>query len=71
MAGTGSYAGVGIQYVIPALLVLRARGMEPNLMAKGAPIHRAFCYDSKWIYGLLIWSVGCWVVVSYKLITIN
>lgn len=68
---TGSYAGVGIQYVIPAILVMKARRLETNqkLRFKGAPIHRASCTNPRWIYGVIGWSCLCWVIVSYNIAT--
>lgn len=70
---TGAYAGCGIQYVIPALLVHTAREKERNGSVPGAKgdstIHRSWCRDPMWVYGVCIWSVFCWVVVTFNLVT--
>eukprot|EP00045_Choanoeca_perplexa_P012749 m.141042 g.141042 ORF g.141042 m.141042 type:complete len:490 (+) comp16122_c0_seq1:176-1645(+) len=61
---TGSYAGVGIQYVIPALLCYCARakvnrelGAEPNL-------HRSWFSHPYWIWFVLLWSGLCITLVT-------
>lgn len=62
------YAGTGIQYVIPALLVVAARDEIPQQVAA---IKNDYCspFKSKyWPLGILIWSVICMVVLTNFLI---
>lgn len=58
------YAGTGIQYVTPALLVMAARADIPQQVAA---IKNDYCspFKSKfWPLTILIWSLICVVVLS-------
>jgi len=61
------YAGSGIQYVTPALLVVAARAEIPQQVAA---IKNDYCSPFKsryWPFGILVWSVICMVVLTYFL----
>lgn len=65
---TGSYAGTGIQYLIPTFLVVSARRHCSNLLGLGV-INR---YKSPfshmaWAVFILIWSVMCVILVSVNI----
>ncbi|VVC26902.1 Hypothetical protein CINCED_3A024996 [Cinara cedri] len=63
------YAGSGIQYVTPALLIMAARSEIPQQVAA---IKNDYCspFKSKyWPQGILIWSVICVVVITNFLIS--
>lgn len=58
------YAGTGIQYVTPALLVIAARAEIPQQVSA---IKNDYCSPFKsryWPFGILIWSVICMVVLT-------
>lgn len=66
---TGSYAGVGVQYVAPSLLVMFARreacrslGPDPN------PYASPFRHPA-WPIAALLWAAGCVAVVTANLAT--
>ncbi|XP_050542099.1 transmembrane protein 104 homolog isoform X2 [Daktulosphaira vitifoliae] len=62
------YAGTGIQYVIPALLVIAARAEIPQQVAG---IKNDYCSPFRsnyWPLGILVWSVICVVLLSLFLI---
>ncbi|XP_067671122.1 transmembrane protein 104-like [Haliotis asinina] len=61
---TGSYAGAGIQYVIPALLVYFAR--KDPVVTEHQNYHRSPFSHVGWIILILAWSVVC---VSF--VTVN
>lgn len=63
---TGSYAGAGIQYVIPALLVLFARREVSNLQARvgGEQLHRSPFGHKVWVYLVLVWAGLCILFVT-------
>lgn len=63
---TGSYAGAGIQYVIPAFLVLLARRQVVDLEARlgGVQLHRSPFSSAIWVYLVLGWAVLCVVFVT-------
>nr|KAG5713689.1 hypothetical protein BaRGS_024737 [Batillaria attramentaria] len=63
---TGSYAGAGIQYVIPAFLVLSARRQVLDLEARlgGPQIHRSPFGSSVWVYLVLGWAALCVIFVT-------
>ncbi|BFZ18134.1 hypothetical protein BsWGS_21173 [Bradybaena similaris] len=62
---TGSYAGAGIQYVIPAVLVLLAR--RDVLAVGGGYLHRSPFSHRAWVIMTLIWAGICvtFVTVNY------
>lgn len=62
---TGSYAGVGIQYAIPACLVLLARRHIDELLIKGGvQLHRSPFSHVFWVYLVLVWAILCVVFVT-------
>lgn len=63
---TGSYAGAGIQYVIPAVLVLLAR--RDILAAGGGYIHRSPFSHTGWVILTLIWAGICVIFVTVNYI---
>eukprot|EP00039_Didymoeca_costata_P028975 m.22761 g.22761 ORF g.22761 m.22761 type:complete len:512 (-) comp7434_c0_seq1:72-1607(-) len=69
---TGSYAGVGIQYVIPTMAVYSARrvarGELGNDSTKANPFKSVFYHDV-WIFISLFWSAACVIIVTYNHIT--
>jgi hypothetical protein len=62
---TGSYAGAGIQYLIPAFLVFNARKRTLNVI--GMDIKNGFESPFKgkgWVIFVIIWAITCIVLVS-------
>jgi hypothetical protein len=58
---TGSYAGVAVQYVIPALLVYNARRQAQIKL--GRPVHfvnQSFFQNKLWVFCVLLWA---WIAV--------
>ncbi|EDV90947.1 transmembrane protein 104 homolog [Drosophila grimshawi] len=67
VAFTGSYAGVGIQYVIPVFLVYYSRRTCSELLGSGIPNHFRSSFRSNfWLVLVLSWSG-----LSMLLVTIN
>lgn len=61
---TGSYAGSGIQYIIPALLVYFAR-KEEFLTINPLPENKKSMFKSKyWVWFVMIWSICCLIFVT-------
>ncbi|XP_064537653.1 transmembrane protein 104 homolog isoform X2 [Drosophila montana] len=67
VAFTGSYAGVGIQYVIPVFLVYFSRKTCSELLGSGIINH----YQSPFQSNAWLALVSSWSVVSVFLVTIN
>lgn len=62
---TGSYAGVAVQYVIPALLVYNARRQAQLKLRR--PLHfesQSFFQSRLWIFGVLLWAWAAIIVIS-------
>ncbi|CAF4104866.1 unnamed protein product [Rotaria magnacalcarata] len=62
---TGSYAGVAVQYVIPALLVYNAR-RQAQLKLRG-PIHfpnQSFFQNRYWVFCVLLWAWLAIIVIT-------
>lgn len=62
---TGSYAGAGIQYVIPAALVYCAR--KHTLQVIGMGVKNNFTspfYRKGWLYFVLVWALASVILVS-------
>jgi len=60
---TGSYAGVAVQYVIPALLVYNARRQAQIKFRR--PIHfanQSFFQNKYWIFSVLLWG---WLAIIF------
>ncbi|XP_052265717.1 transmembrane protein 104-like isoform X2 [Dreissena polymorpha] len=60
---TGSYAGAGIQYIIPALLVFYARRQTAPSMAV-ENVHRSPFRGYLWIIFVCVWAVLCMIFVT-------
>lgn len=66
---TGAYAGTGIQYVIPALLVLLSRRQLEPVLGRGAVNkHRSPFRHSLWVWFVVVWAVFCLVFVTANII---
>uniref|UniRef100_A0A915I201 Amino acid transporter transmembrane domain-containing protein n=1 Tax=Romanomermis culicivorax TaxID=13658 RepID=A0A915I201_ROMCU len=63
---TGSYAGVGVQYVLPAMLIFGARKKCRNLMSFLPNSHKSPFASKFWIFGLFAWAA-----LSVVLVTMN
>ncbi|XP_037091660.1 transmembrane protein 104-like [Pollicipes pollicipes] len=62
---TGSYAGSGIQYVVPALLVLYSRRTTLTLIGMGVRNkHSSVFQHTGWIVFVLLWAAVCVVFVT-------
>lgn len=65
---TGSYAGVGIQYVIPAALVLASRRNLPaELALKNNPYASPFRHTA-WALLVILWALVCMSFVTVHII---
>ncbi|KAH3869903.1 hypothetical protein DPMN_033077 [Dreissena polymorpha] len=60
---TGSSAGAGIQYIIPALLVFNARRQTAPSMAD-ENVHRSPFRGYLWIIFVCVWAVLCMIFVT-------
>ncbi|XP_034472614.1 transmembrane protein 104 homolog [Drosophila innubila] len=68
VAFTGSYAGAGIQYVIPVFLLYFSRRTCTELLGSGITNHFQSPFKSNaWLALVLIWSVICVIFVSINL----
>ncbi|CAB0008662.1 unnamed protein product [Nesidiocoris tenuis] len=66
---TGSFAGMTIQYIIPAMLVLCARAQTPpNLLNYPNPYSSPF-QSMIWPIVILLWAAICYTLVLYNLFT--
>eukprot|EP00730_Choanoeca_flexa_P002518 TRINITY_DN11078_c0_g2_i1.p1 TRINITY_DN11078_c0_g2~~TRINITY_DN11078_c0_g2_i1.p1 ORF type:complete len:489 (+),score=94.76 TRINITY_DN11078_c0_g2_i1:191-1657(+) len=63
---TGSYAGVGIQYVIPAMLAYCARGKVERELSDKENHHRSWFSHNRWIWFAIGWSVACIALVTFN-----
>ncbi|XP_064594755.1 transmembrane protein 104-like isoform X2 [Liolophura sinensis] len=62
---TGSYAGAGIQYIIPAMLVLFSRrNIVETVGRETRNVHRSPFRHIVWIIFVMIWAVLCIVFVT-------
>nr|XP_006814738.1 PREDICTED: transmembrane protein 104-like [Saccoglossus kowalevskii] len=62
---TGSYAGVGIQYLTPACLVYYARKHIDRCYGKRLENKHASLFKHKiWVFFILIWAVACVIFVT-------
>lgn len=65
---TGSYAGVGVQYIVPALLVFYARRTLAASSARSAPPRNAFASPFRhgaYVAGVLLWAAASIAFVTY------
>ena len=66
---TGSYAGAGIQYLIPAFLVLNARKRTLQVIGMGVKNDFESPFSSTgWIYFVILWAITCIILVSVNFI---
>ncbi|XP_072155617.1 transmembrane protein 104 homolog isoform X2 [Bemisia tabaci] len=63
----GSYAGAGIQYVIPVFLLLRSRALTPEALKNEVNPHQSPFSSPIWPRALLLWAVCCVIFVSVNL----
>lgn len=64
---TGSYAGAGIQYVVPALLVYNGRKCSVAAIGVGVKNHhRSWFQSTIWVIFVNIWAITCIVFVTWN-----
>ncbi|XP_045497159.1 transmembrane protein 104 homolog [Colias croceus] len=69
---TGSYAGTGIQYLIPTFLVLSARRHCSNLLGLGVVNkYKSPFSNVAWAVFVLLWSFMCIILVSVNMFEKN
>lgn len=62
---TGSYAGAGIQYLIPTVLVYYARRKTNKVIGLGVVNQFASPFSSNcWLVFVIVWAVACMILVS-------
>eukprot|EP01028_Stygiella_incarcerata_P005290 TRINITY_DN2242_c0_g1_i2.p1 TRINITY_DN2242_c0_g1~~TRINITY_DN2242_c0_g1_i2.p1 ORF type:complete len:512 (+),score=91.51 TRINITY_DN2242_c0_g1_i2:121-1656(+) len=68
---TGSFPGIGIQYVVPALFVLASRrmldklGVDRSVNSYKSPVRRNF-----WVYAVLVWSAFSVGLATYNIVRV-
>ncbi|RZF37893.1 hypothetical protein LSTR_LSTR009993 [Laodelphax striatellus] len=65
---TGSYAGTGIQYLIPAFLLISAKSAVPPELARYRNPYASPFRSNTWLVLVIGWSVICVTFVSINLI---
>lgn len=66
---TGSYAGTGIQYLIPAFLVFNARKRTSKVIRLGVKNDFESPFRGKgWVIFVVVWAVACIILVSINFI---
>lgn len=66
---TGSYAGTGIQYLIPIFLVYNARKQTAEIIGQGVINKFASPFAStRWVIFIFLWAVVCMMLVSLNFI---
>merc|ERR1739844_72142 len=64
---TGSYAGAGIQYVVPALLAYSSRKAAVKAIGIGVKNHHQSWFKSTfWVILVNFWAIGCIVLVTWN-----
>jgi len=64
---TGSYAGAGIQYVVPAFLVYFGRKVTHKAIGVGVKNqHESWFKSTGWIIFVQVWAAGCVVLVTWN-----
>ncbi|CAF3793330.1 unnamed protein product [Rotaria sordida] len=62
---TGSYAGVAVQYVIPALLVYNARRQAQVKFRRPIQfVNQSFFQNKFWVFGVLLWAWLAIIVIT-------
>eukprot|EP01137_Pigoraptor_chileana_P016571 Opistho-2@5947 len=64
---TGSYPGLGVQFIVPASLVYCARKRMKRDLGKYENTHMSPFQHVGWFYLLAVWSVACIGFVTYHL----
>ena len=68
---TGSYAGAGIQYIVPGFLVFYARRTTKSAIGVGVKNqHSSWFRSTKWVVFVQLWAVGCVVLVTWNHIAV-
>eukprot|EP00042_Codosiga_hollandica_P017634 m.49116 g.49116 ORF g.49116 m.49116 type:complete len:183 (-) comp47891_c0_seq2:237-785(-) len=67
---TGAYAGVAIQYVVPALLCFYGRRLVAPFADCRQNPHRSPFYGTKWVLAICVWSLICAALVTLYLIVV-
>uniref|UniRef100_A0A3P8TQ57 Transmembrane protein 104 n=1 Tax=Amphiprion percula TaxID=161767 RepID=A0A3P8TQ57_AMPPE len=66
---TGSYAGTGIQYIVPAFLVYYARRhLEPVMGRDAVNKHQSPFRHTFWVWFVLLWAAFCLMFVTANII---
>jgi len=68
---TGSYAGVAIQYVIPACLVILSRNSVPSDLAEVPNQYSSPFQSPGWPILVIVWAVICLILVTFNIIDRN
>ena len=69
---TGSYAGAGIQYLIPTVLVYYARQKTNKVIGLGVVNKFASPFSNNcWLVFVIAWAITCMVLVSVNFIQIH
>ena len=64
---TGSYAGAGIQYIVPAALVFHARQQTTNQLGVGVTNHYKSPFSNTlWVVFVQLWAVTCVIFVTWN-----
>ncbi|CAL8271194.1 unnamed protein product [Lota lota] len=66
---TGAYAGTGIQYIVPAMLVYLSRcHLEPVVGRDAVNKHRSPFRHAFWVWFVVVWAAFCLVFVTANII---
>ncbi|XP_076629098.1 transmembrane protein 104 homolog [Colletes latitarsis] len=69
---TGSYAGAGIQYLIPTFLVYYARQKTNKVIGLGVVNKFASPFSSNyWLIFVVVWSIACMILVSVNFMQVH
>ncbi|XP_072743135.1 transmembrane protein 104 homolog isoform X1 [Anoplolepis gracilipes] len=69
---TGSYAGAGIQYLIPTFLVYYARQKTKKVIGLGVVNKFASPFSGRcWLIFVVVWAIACMILVSVNFIQIH
>ncbi|KOC60132.1 Transmembrane protein 104 like protein [Habropoda laboriosa] len=69
---TGSYAGAGIQYLIPTFLVYYARQKTNEVIGLGVVNQFASPFSSNcWLIFVIVWAIACMILVSVNFMQIH
>ena len=64
---TGSYAGAGIQYIVPAFLVYFSRKTVKSAVGVAAVNHHESWFKHTfWVVFVNCWAIGCVVIVTWN-----